>query len=498
MQANQLSRNKTITLSHDKSLKPTKRRFYYRALIASLSAATVFMMSSMSQAKENVFEAIPHGVEAYIYGYPLVTMEMTRRVFSNVEKPEGARAPMGQFVRMREYPSAAYRDVTAPNADTLYTTGFIDVGKEPWVLSLPDANDRYYLFPMLDGWTNVFQVPGKRTTGTGPQTYAITGPGWKGTLPAGMTEYKSPTAIVWLLGRIYCTGTPEDYAAVHKLQDEISLVPLSAYGKPYTPPLGKVDPSIDMKTAVREQVNALSVDEYFNLLTKLMKDNPPAPADKPMIEKMAKLGIVPGQPFDSSKLGTVAQEAFSLVPKIANEKIMLWLKEGIVVGDSKLENGWVFTTETGIYGTNYIQRALITAIGLGANRPQDAVYPTSEGPSILHSYSGEKKYVMHFNKGELPPANGFWSLTMYDANYFFVPNPINRHSISARQDLKPNADGSVDLYIQNENPGADKESNWLPAPKEKFILMMRLYWPQEKAPSIIDGTWKIPQVKVVE
>jgi hypothetical protein len=419
-------------------------------------------------------------------------------VFSNVEKPEGARAPMGQLVRMREYPSAAYRDVTAPNADTLYTTGFIDVGKEPWVLSLPDAHDRYYLFPMLDGWTNVFQVPGKRTSGAGLQTYAITGPGWKGALPAGVTEYKSPTALVWLLGRIYCTGTPEDYADVHKMQDEISLVPLSAYGKPYTPPPGKVDPSLDMKTAVREQVNALSVDEYFNLLAKLMKDNPPAAADKPMIEKMVKLGIVPGQPFNVSKLGPVAQEAFSLVPKIANEKIMLWLKEGIVAGDMKLENGWVFTTKTGVYGTNYIQRALITAIGLGANRPQDAVYPTSEGPSIIHSYSGEKKYVMHFNKGELPPAKGFWSLTMYDANYFFVPNPINLQSISARQDLKPNADGSVDLYIQNESPGADKESNWLPAPKEKFILMMRLYWPDEKAPSIIDGTWKIPPVKVVE
>ncbi len=441
---------------------------------------------------------MPLGVEAYIYGYPLVTMEMTRRVMTNVEKPEGTRAPMGQFVRMREYPSATFRDVTAPNADTLYTTAWLDVGQEPWVLSLPDAQDRYYLFPMLDGWTEVFQVPGKRTTGTGPQIYAITGPGWKGTLPAGVKEYKSPTAMVWLLGRIYCTGTPEDYAAVHKLQDAISLVPLSAYGKPYTPPPGKVDPSIDMKTAVRDQVNALSADEYFGLLAKLLVNNPPAAADKHILEKMAKIGIVPGQPFDRGKLAPVAHEAFSLVPRIANEKIMLWLKEGIVEGDLKLENGWLFTTKTGNYGANYLQRALITAIGLGANRPQDAVYPTSEGPSAISSYTGEKKYVMHFNKGELPPANGFWSLTMYDKDYFFVPNPLNRYSISPRQNLKANADGSVDLYIQNENPGPDKESNWLPAPKDKFILMMRLYWPQEKDPSILDGSWKIPQVKSVE
>jgi len=273
-----------------------------------------------------VFEAIPDAIDAYVYGYPLVTMEMTRRVMTNVREPEGSRAPMGHFVRLRHYPDASYRDVTAPNADTLYTTAWIDVGKEPWVVSLPDAHDRYYLFPMLDGWTDVFQVPGKRTTGTGAQTYAITGPGWKGKLPAGVKEYKSPTALVWLLGRIYCTGTPEDYDAVHKLQDEVSIVPLSAYGKPYTPPPGNVDPSIDMKTPVREQVNALSVDDYFNLLAKLMKDNPPYAADKPMLAKLAKLGIVPGQPFDSSKLGTVAKEAFSMVPKIANEKIMLWLK----------------------------------------------------------------------------------------------------------------------------------------------------------------------------
>jgi hypothetical protein len=466
--------------------------------VAMVCAIAMRLTTGIAQAKEDVLEALPAGVDAYIYGYPLVTMEMTRRVMSNVEKPEGTRAPMGQFVRMREYPTAAFRDVTAPNADTLYTTAWIDVGQEPWVLSLPDVHDRYYLFPMLDGWTDVFQMPGKRTTGTGPQTYVITGPGWKGKLPAGVKEYKSPTAIVWLLGRIYCTGTPEDYAAVHQLQDEISLVPLSAYGKPYTPPPGKVDPSVDMKTAVREQVNALSADEYFNLLAKLMKDNPPAPADAPMLKKMAKLGIVPGQPFDSSKLGSLAKEAFDTVPKIANEKIMLWMKEGILAGDLKLEHGWVFTTKTGIYGENYIQRALITAIGLGANRPQDAVYPTSEGPSVLSSYTGDKKYVMHFDKGQLPPAKGFWSLTMYDKDYFFVQNPINRQSISARQDLKPNADGSVDLYIQNESPGADKESNWLPAPKDKFILMMRLYWPDESTPSILDGTWIIPPVTVVE
>jgi hypothetical protein len=466
--------------------------------VSILASLILPLAAPAGRAAENALEAVKTGVEAYIYGYPLVTMEMTRRVLTNFEAPTDKGAPMGHFLRMRTYPAVDDRQVTAPNADTLYTISWLDVGPEPWVLTLPEMNDRYYLFPMLDGWTNVFEVPGKRTTGTGPQTYAITGPGWKGTLPKGVTEYKSPTAMVWLLGRIYCTGTPEDYAAVHKIQDQISVVPLSSYGKPYSPPAVKVDPSIDMKTPVRDQVNALSADEYFDLLARLLKDNPPSAADQPMVEKLAGIGIEAGKPFDGSKLDPMAKEAFAAVPKIANERIMAHLKGGILTGEMTIENGWLFTTKTGLYGTAYLQRALITAIGLGANRPEDAVYPTSEGPSILGTYDGAKKYVMHFPKGQLPPAKGFWSLTMYDKDYFFVPNPLNRYSISARQDLKVNADGSVDLHIQNESPGADKESNWLPAPKDKFILMLRLYWPEPSAPSILDGTWKIPQVKAVE
>ncbi|NVP57906.1 DUF1254 domain-containing protein [Rhizobium rhizolycopersici] len=434
-------------------------------------------------------------LEAYAYAYPLVTMEYTRRVITNVAEPRGTKAPMGQIGRLREYPNASFRDVTAPNADTLYTYAFFDVGEEPYVLSLPDMGDRYALFPMLDGWTNVFEVPGKRTTGTGAQTYAITGPGWSGELPEGVIEYKSPTSMVWLLGRIYCTGTPEDYAAVHKVQDEVKLVPLSAYGAEYTPPPGKVDPAIDMKTAVREQVNALDAVSYFTLFCELMKNNPPAAADAPILEKLAAIGIVPGQDFDASKLDIILHKR---LPQIAFARIMLHFKDS--GGDIKDINGWAYTTKTGLYGTDYLQRALITAIGLGANRPQDAVYPTSTksgGGLISRDYNGSEKYVINFPKGHLPPANGFWSITMYDSGYFFVENPLNRYSISPRQDLKANPDGSTDIYIQHESPGADKESNWLPAPKDKFILMMRLYWPKEGNPSILDGSWVLPAAKKV-
>jgi len=458
-------------------MKMPRRTFLASSL--ALAAAVPALGQVLPQGQSLTPE--DKAVQAYIYGYSLVTMEMTRRVMTNVAQPAGTRAPMGQMVHMREYPTAAFRDVTAPNADTLYNSGWIDVGREPWVLSLPDMNGRYFLFPMLDAWTNVFQVPGKRTTGTGAQTYAITGPGWKGTLPAGVQELKSPTAMVWLLGRIYCTGTPEDYAAVHKIEDQIRLVPLSSYGKPYTPPAGKVDPSIDMKTAVRDQVNALSTHDYFNLLAQLMVANPPAAEDGPMVSQLAQLGIVPGKPYTGS--------ASADVPKLGFTQIMEHFKSA-----GKDINGWIFTTSTGLYGTNYLQRALITAIGLGANRPQDAVYPTSEKDPQGQIYDGTKNYVMRFPAGQLPPADGFWSLTMYDAGYFFVANPLNRYTLSQRNELKKNPDGSVDLLLQNQNPGPEWESNWLPTPAGRFILMLRLYWPRATPPSLLDGSWTIPPI----
>jgi len=470
-------------------LKVTRRS----VLLGGLGFLAGTAVARSAFAEQGVFSDLGEDLDdldlatkAYLFAYPLVTMELTRRVFTNVATPEGTRGPMGQLIKMRNYPHASFRDVTAPNADTLYTNAFFDVGTEPWVLSIPDMKDRYFLMPLLDGWTTVFAAPGKRTTGTGAQTYAITGPGWKGTLPEGMKELKSSTSIVWLLGRIYCTGTPEDYAEVHKLQDEFQLVPLRAYGKHYTPSPGKVDPSIDMKKAVRDQVNRMDAMSYFTLFCELMKTNPPSVADAPYIERFKRIGIVPGRTFDSSRLKA---EFAQRVPDIAFDRIVQQART------LKGDNGWLFTVETGVYGTDYPMRALVTAIGLGANRPEDAIYPVSKMDMEGHSYHGENKYIIRFPDGHLPPVEGFWSLTMYDKDYFFTDNPINRHSISPRQNLQVTPDGATIIYIQKDSPGKDKESNWLPAPAGDFILMLRLYWPDEAEPSILNGTWRIPAVQ---
>jgi hypothetical protein len=413
-------------------------------------------------------------------------------VMTNATKDDGKHAPMGQFARMRTYPTAEDKDVTAPNADTLYTLAWLDLSKEPYVVTTPDMKGRYFMLPMLDAWTNVFQVPGSRTTGTGPQKYVITGPKWHGTVPAGVTQYKAPTNTVWILGRIYSDGTPQDLDQVHALQDQMTLVPLSAYGKPYTAPPGTVDPKIDMKTPVRDQVGHMDAASFFGMMSQLMATNPPAPADKPMLDEMAKIGIVPGKAFDASKLSPGVTAALEGVPQAAQEKIKSQAKSG----GAQDENGWLVMTKTGVYGTEYLQRAFVTAVGLGANRPEDAVYPVSMMEGADHQpYDGAHKYVVHFDKGQTPPVKGFWSLTMYDEKLYFVANSLNRYNVSSRSQFKQNADGSTDIYLQKDSPGTGKEANWLPAPAGKFALMLRLYWPDPQAPTILDGSWKPPAVK---
>jgi hypothetical protein len=264
------------------------------------------------------------------------------------------------------------------------------------------------------------------------------------------------------------------------------------YGKPYTPPAGHVNPNIDMKTPVREQVNRLSAAEYFSLLAALMKENPPAAADAPMVARMTRVGIVPGHDFDMGKLDPAVAKALQDVPKAALTKIAAHMQSA----GTKV-NGWVVPQVAGVYGTDYLQRATVAAFALGANRTQDAVYPTSQADAAGVPYNGANRYVMHFAKGELPPVDAFWSLTMYNDQFFFVANPLDRYTLSQRNQFKLNGDGSVDLYLQSDNPGPEREANWLPAPKDGFVLMLRMYWPKETAPSILDGTWKPPAVAKV-
>ena len=448
---------------------------------------------AQDQPKLSAQQATEIGADVYIYGYPLVTLEMTRRLTTNTPEPVGLRAPMGQFAHLRTFPPVTYRDIPGANADTLYSSAWLDLGKEPYILSIPDADGRYFMMPMLDGWSEVFQSPGTRTTGTKAQTYAITGPHWKGELPKGVTEYKSATNMVWIVGRTYTTGAAEDYEKVHAFQDKLSLVPLSAYGKDYTPPKGKVDPAMDMKTATKDQVVTLDAAVYFKLLATLMKENPPTAADAPMVAAMAKIGLVPGKDWDISALDPTIAAGLAQAPKAGLAKMMAHAPNA-----GQVVHGWLITRPAGVFGTNYLQRALLNWQGPGWNRLEDSVYPMTKVDGEGKTLNGAQQYVVHFAKGELPPVQGFWSLTLYDTEGFFVPNPLDRVNLSQQNAFNVNEDGSLDLYIQHDSPGKDKEANWLPCPKGDFALFMRLYWPNDKAPSILDGSWMPPAVRAVK
>src|SRR5580692_2995116 len=463
-----------------------------RAVTLALSATFFVCLGSVSPPVSAQMTASPSAQEkmatdVYVYGYPLITMELTRRSFTNAATASPTNAPMGQFANMQSYPAVDDHRVTAPNADTLYSTAWLDVSKEPYVLSIPDMHGRYFLMPILDGFTNVFQVPGKRTTGTGAQKYLISGPGWNGSVPAGVTHYKSATGLVWILGRIYCTGTTQDYAAVHAEQAALSLIPLSSYGKPYTPPVGVVNPHYDQKGGVRSQVEALSAAQYFSMLGELLKTNPPEmPQDTAIVGEMKQLGLTPGETWDTTTLGPSVQSALNSAKSNAAQRIKAFATQGGI----EIVNGWGVLKKAGLYGHDYLDRAFVTAVGLGANRPQDAIYPFTQA-----SFIGSKTYFIRFAKGMTPPVKGFWSITMYDPAYFFVKNALNKQSISPRQHFAQNADGSIVLYFSNKRPAGVPSSNWLPAPPGKFLLMMRNYWPDPTPPTLLDGSWKPPTVQ---
>jgi len=427
--------------------------------------------------------------EAYIFGYPLVLMDVTRQVSTACPEAGPKCAPMNQFAHLAAFPDHTFTDVVSPNADTLYSFAWLDLSKEPIVLSVPDIKGRYYLMQMIGAWTDVFASPGSRTTGTGKGDFAIVGPGFKGKLPPGLKKITSPTNIVWIAGRTQTNGKA-DYEAVHAIQKEYKLTPLSAWGKPYTPPTNvPVDPQISKYPPV-EQVKKMPAPAFFARLNALIKENPPAAADAEAMKKFAAIGIAPGQKFNVQDFDPAVKSALEKGMKEAFQEIAAKAQKP----PSKVVNGWMLTYDLGSYGTKYLYRAAIALVGLGANLPADALYPTTRVDGEGKPFTGKNKYVMHFTKDQIPPVKAFWSLTLYNNKQFFVENPINRFAIGDRDKLKFNPDGSLDLYIQHESPGQEKETNWLPAPKDSFNLIMRLYWPKK---SVLDGTWAPPPVKRV-
>jgi hypothetical protein len=426
---------------------------------------------------------------AYVYGIALALMDITAKRISNVEAPvPGIAAPINQFAISDVFPDAKFRAVVRPNADTYYTSGVLDLGADAMVLSLPNTNGRYYLMPMLDAYSNVFASPGKRTTGTQAGTFLLTGPKWTGNVPADMKEIKSPTNAVWIIGRTQVNSPEDGTKFVVPLEKKYILTPLSAWGKPYTAPKGTVNPNIS-KESPNDQVKNMPIDSFFNYVNRLLVSSPPPASDNAALSQFNKIGIGPGAKFDLSSFDTAAQAVLKTIPQMVFGYMDDVLKKGAV----KPVNGWsVAFKGFGNYGTDYDLRALVDYVGLGANIPEDAIYPTCTVDADGNALNGGNRYVIHFDRGKTPPVNAFWSITMYDQDGFFIDNPINLYAIGDRNNLKKNSDGSVDIYIQNVSPGKDMESNWLPAPSGSFNLCLRMYWPKEE---MLNGSWTPPGVK---
>jgi hypothetical protein len=470
-----------------------------RAAFVFATALTAFLTVGNSFAEKlSAEDAHAIAVEAYVYFYPLITMDITRKVSTNVEAGKQiGKGPMNTFVNVPEYPPASYRDVVRPNFDTLYSVAWVDLTKEPVVVSVPDTHGRFYLLPMLDMWSDVFASPGWRTTGTQAQTIVLVSQQWRPELRGEklLREYKlskdtqiidAPTPYVWIIGRTKTDG-PTDYDAVHKIQAGLKLVPLSQEGKAYTPPAAKIDSSVDMKTPPKVQVDTMTGEKYFTYATELLRLHPPHITDEPIIARMKRLGLVSGERLKYSELDSAAKDAMEAAPAEA-QKLMKWK----VATLARVVNYWSMNTDTmGVYGNYYLKRAVVAQLGLGANLPEDAIYPLNLADDAGHPLSGANKYSIHFDKGATPPVNAFWSITLYDDEGFQVANSLNRFAVSSWMPFKTNADGSLDLYFQHESPGKDKEANWLPAPKGAFNLCMRLYAPKSEA---LTGKWNPPPV----
>ena len=429
--------------------------------------------------------------ETYIWGYPLVLMDVTRKVQTNVEAPsETGRAPLNQFVHAKTFPPASFRDIVRPNFDTLYSMAWLAVETEPLVMTLPKT-DRYHVFQMMDGWSEVFAAPGTRVTGGQGGNYLIVGPEWRGDVPRDMELLRSPTAHVWIIGRIQTNG-PGDYEFVHRVQAQIKLTPLSQWGKPYVPPKGKVDPNVDMKTPPMITVNKMNGETFFTALMAALGKDPPLIHDQGIVARMKCIGLEPGKSLDFNSLPAPVQQAL----KGAAIDGLKAINQHVESLGGALKNGWsIAKGAIGYFGADYSFRAFIALAGLGANRPEDAIYPGAITDGEGKPLSGANRYILHFPKGQTPPVDAFWSITLYDEKGFPVENPINRNAIGDRDKLKFADDGSLTLYILHQSPGAEKESNWLPAPQGTFALTMRCYSPR---PAIASGQWAPPPIKRVE
>jgi hypothetical protein len=418
--------------------------------------------------------------------------------------PGPGRGPVNTFNHFRDFPNANFTDIVRPNVDTLYSIAYLDLENESLVLQIPPIADRYYSLQFIDAYSNNFLYIGSRLNETAGGTYLITGPSWNGTVPSGMKEIKAPTNDV-VIGIRTLVKNPQDVNNVHSIQDQYKLTPLSVFesGGASTNTTSTLqsgaNASSELPVAPDPALIPTTGINIYDEIGRDMADNPPSQNDSAVVAKFEAIGIGPGK-----------------IPSTqTNETIRQALENGIVEGEKLIDarirvigadvNGWDITgmvvngsnitNDVGNFGTDYLLRGAVAKYRLFANSPVEAVYPNALTDSQDQNLTGANKYVIHFDKGQTPPVNAFWSLTIYNNASYLVDNPIDRYAIGDRTPgLKYDEDGSLDIYIQHDSPGPDKESNWLPAPAGDFSLNLRLYNPQD---SVLSGEYQYPPLERV-
>ncbi len=472
------------------------RRQHLRILTTAIALGLAAMAAGGVQASAATpayQEGYDLGLEAWKYGLPLVKMDQTFRIQTSVDVPDGrGRGPVNRFSHVRVLANASAHDVVAPNNDTPYSIAWLNLSHQPMVIHVPKVN-RYFVIPLYDPYTEDFRNLGS-VRRTEPGDYAVVGPGQgKVKLPKDVHRIKSRYDRVWIIGRTLNYGSA-DLSNTRRIQDRYRITPLSRYGTGFRPkPPGNPD-------TTPEGVPMPSGLAFFDKLGYLLRRFPPPAADSAKLGELAQIGVGPGRrPSTDSSLSAETRQG--MIDAVAAGPGVLQTAVTVrYVTEAPKHNGWL-VLPTGRYGTDYDYRALVTQVGLGALTPSEAIYPVGQTDKSLVPLNGSKDYVVHFEPGQLPPVDAFWSLTLYDSSGYFVPNPIVRYAIGDRSDLNLNPDGSLDIYVQSTEPsGPAKAKNWLPSPTgAAFRLTMRLYEPtRAQIPGILDGSgWDPPAITAV-
>jgi hypothetical protein len=447
---------------------------------------TLLHQTHFSTRRIGAEEAREIGVQAYYYFYPLVLMHVSRRVSTNHPlnlKP--GLGPEGMFHHIREFSP----DGVWMNFETLCSMAWLDLAKGPYVISLPDTLGRYYTLSCFDMWSDIFASLGPRTSGGTPGHFLVTAEGWTGVRPPDLERIEAPTKHVWIVARVATNG-PRDYATVHRLQDGFSVTPLSQWGRVGEAPAQRIDPAIDIDTSPRRQVDEMPPPVFYNYAANLMNVDAPHFSDGVILARLRRIGLERHKPFHFKKLAGPVQIGLTAAPEEARRHMTA--KAAAI---APITNGWQLNTDTvGSYGNNYLKRAVMAMIGLGAHLTEDCISLLNVNASDGVTPSGKNRYVVHFRRGELPPADAFWAISMYDAEGYPVHNPLSRHTIGDRDSLKYESDGSLFIHIQKDRPADELESNWLPAAEGLMHIVMRLYSPRAEAR---DGHWIPPVIERV-